>query len=86
MVASALTPVAPATKAEAIDAVLYEKRYSLLGQSAQRLVDLRAYSRLNASAGPGAAGDLFQTTLPIPKRELDARNVVAPATITPVCP
>lgn len=83
---SALTPVAPATKAAAIDAVLYEKRYSLLGQSAQRLVDLRAYSRVNAAAGPGAAGDLFQTTLPIPKRELDARNVVAPATITPVCP
>jgi hypothetical protein len=81
-----LGPVAPATKADAIAAVLYEKRYSLLGESAQRLVDLRAYGLLNASAGPGAAGDLFQTTLPIPKRELDARNVVAPATITPVCP
>lgn len=81
-----LGPVAPATKAEAIAAVLYEKRYSLLGESAQRLVDLRAYGLLNASAGPGAAGDLFQTTLPIPKRELDARNIVAPATITPACP
>jgi starch-binding outer membrane protein, SusD/RagB family len=82
-----LTPIAvPLTKAAAIDAVLYEKRYSLLTESAHRLVDLRAYSRLNAAAGPGAAGDLFQTTLPIPKRELDARGVVAPATITPACP
>jgi hypothetical protein len=75
--------VAFATKADAITAVLYEKRYSLLGESAQRLVDLRAYSRLNASAGPGTTGDIFQSALPIPKSQLDARNVTS---ITPVCP
>lgn len=79
-----LAPIAvPASKAAAITAVLYEKRYSLLGESAQRLVDLRAYGRLNASAGPGAPGDLFQSALPIPKAQLDARGVTS---ITVECP
>jgi hypothetical protein len=79
-----LPPIAvPATKAAAIDAVLYEKRYSLLTESAQRLVDLRAYSRLNATyLKKETTADIFQTTLPIPKRELDTRNVTA---ITPTC-
>jgi starch-binding outer membrane protein, SusD/RagB family len=71
-------------KATGIQAVLYEKRYSLLGQSAQRLVDLREYGLLNASAGPGRSnGDIFQTVLPIPKSQFDTRNVT---TITPACP
>jgi hypothetical protein len=79
-----LAPIAiPANKADAITAVLYEKRYSLLGEGAQRLVDLRAYGRLNASAGPGTPGDIFQSALPIPKSQLDARNVTS---ITPACP
>jgi len=79
-----LAPIAvPATKAAAIDAVLYEKRYSLLAQSAQRLVDLRAYDRLNATYfKPELPGDIYQSTLPIPKRELDTRGVTA---ITPTC-
>lgn len=73
-----------ADKASAIAAVLYEKRYSLLGTSAQRLVDLRAYGLLNASAGPGrSTGDIFQSVLPIPKTQFDTRNVT---TITPACP
>ena len=71
-------------KASAINAVLYEKRYSLLGQSAQRLVDLRAYGLLNATAGPGRSnGDIFQSVLPIPKSQFDTRNVTS---ITPACP
>ena len=74
----------PATKTAAIDAVLYEKRYSLLAESAHRLVDLRAYSRMNATyLKKELAGDFFQAALPIPKRELDTRGVTA---ITPVCP
>jgi starch-binding outer membrane protein, SusD/RagB family len=79
-----LAPIAvPASKRAAIDAVLYEKRYSLLGESAHRLVDLRAYSRLNATfLKKETTQDVFQTTLPIPKRELDARNVTS---ITPDC-
>ena len=76
----------PATKAAAISAVLYEKRYSLLAESAQRLVDLRAYSRFNSTflkpEGP-AGRDTFQSALPIPKSQLDARNVTS---ITPACP
>lgn len=80
-----LTPyVAFADKPSAIKAVLYEKRYSLLGNSAHRLVDLRTYGLLNASAGPGrSTGDIFQSVLPIPKREFDTRNVTV---LTPACP
>jgi hypothetical protein len=72
-----LAPIAvPATKAAAISAVLYEKRYSLLAESAQRLVDLRAYGRMNATfLKKELPGDVFQSILPIPKRELDARGV-----------
>jgi hypothetical protein len=79
-----LAPIAvPASKSAAISAVLYEKRYSLLGESAQRFVDLRAYSRLNATyLKKETSADIFQTTLPIPKRELDARGVTS---ITPSC-
>jgi hypothetical protein len=79
-----LAPIAvPATKAAAIDAVLYEKRYSLLAESAQRLVDLRAYSRMNDTyLKKELAGDIYQSALPIPKRELDTRGVTA---ITPTC-
>ena len=80
-----LTPYPVFTDAaSAIKAVLYEKRYSLLATSAHRLVDLREYGLLDASAGPGrTTGDIFQSVLPIPKREFDTRNVT---TITPVCP
>jgi hypothetical protein len=63
---------------QAISALLYEKRYSLLleaGASADRLVDLRSYNRLNATfLKADVPGDLFQTALPIPKGESDLRN------------
>ena len=83
--AGGLPPIAvPATAAAAIDAVLYEKRYSLLAEGAQRLVDLRAYSRLNATyLRKELPGDVFQSALPIPKRELDARGVTS---VTLSCP
>ena len=62
----------------AIDAVLYEKRYSLLFEGPQRLVDLRAYGFLNeATLGAGAretASDPFNSAFPIPRAELNARN------------
>ncbi len=79
-----LAPIAvPATKAAAISAVLYEKRYSLLLEGAQRLVDLRAYGRLNATfLKKELPGDIFQAALPIPKGEFDTRSVT---TITPTC-
>lgn len=77
---------------EAIKAILYEKRYSLLGESAQRLVDLRAYGYLTptgvatygaVAGGPGGPDDIFQTALPIPKTQLDTRGVTS---ITLECP
>jgi hypothetical protein len=72
-----------ATASAAITAVLYEKRYSLLFESAQRLVDLRAYSRLNATYFKAeTAGDIFQVSLPIPVGEVNGRGGQIP---TPVC-
>ncbi len=69
----ALLPFATAT--EAIDAILREKRYSLLFESAHRLVDLRAYSRLNNTYfKKERPGDVFIKALPIPQTEADARK------------
>lgn len=74
----------PADLATARTAVLYEKRYSLLGEGPQRLVDLRAYSLLKAGVTPPEVpGDPFNTAFPIPKGETDARG--GTANITPVC-
>ena len=65
----------PATKAAAIDAVLYEKRYSLFFEGAQRLVDLRAYGRFNSTyLKAESASDPYVSMLPIPKAELDQRG------------
>jgi hypothetical protein len=62
--------------------LLYDKRYSLLGEGVQRLVDLRAYSRLNATYYPKqTATDVYNTAFPIPKAEFDARN----GDVTPSC-
>lgn len=56
-------------------AVLYEKRYSLLFESAQRLVDLRAYSEFNSTfLTKELPGDTFQSTLPLPQTEINARG------------
>ncbi len=66
-----------ASRAEGVQAVLYEKRFSLLLEGAQRLVDLRAYNLLNPTyLGPSQRGsaDAFQTALPIPQQERDARG------------
>ena len=79
-----LAPVAPATKASAIDAVLYEKRYSLLFEGAQRLDDLREYGRLNATyLRPETATDPFNAALPFPRAELNARGVTQNPACTP---
>ena len=82
--AGGLAPYASfATDSAAISAVLYEKRYSLLLEGAQRLVDLRAYRRFNASYLPREfSNDAFVAALPIPQGELNARGTTS---ITPVC-
>ncbi len=74
----------PADIATARTALLYEKRYSLFFEGPQRLVDLRAYGLLKAGiTPPEVTGDPFNTALPIPKGEADARGGVG--TLTPVC-
>lgn len=77
-----LGPVVCATKDACRSLVLYEKRYSLLGESAHRLVDLRAYGRLNATfLRKELPIDVFQSALPIPTSERNARS----GNVTPVC-
>jgi hypothetical protein len=65
----------------AINALLYEKRYSLLTDGPQRLVDLRAYGRLNATSFPPGPlspypGDPFNFVLPYPQAEIDVRGTL----------
>jgi len=77
-----LAPVAPATKTAAINAVLYEKRYSLLFEGAQRLDDLREYGRINATyMRAETTTDPFNAALPLPRGELNARGL----TVNPAC-
>ena len=63
------------SKETARSAVLYEKRYSLLFEGPQRLVDLRAYGRLNAAFFPKEQpSDPYNAAFPIPRAEIDARG------------
>lgn len=79
-----LAPVAPADKTSAIDAVLYEKRYSFLFEGPQRLDDLREYGRLNATyLRKETATDPFNAALPVPRGELNARGLSTNPACTP---
>jgi len=70
------------SKTAAINAVLYEKRFSLLFEGAQRLVDLRAYGRLNSNFfRRELPSDPFNAAFPIPRGELNARGL----TTNPAC-
>lgn len=70
----------PASTDAAVSAVLYEKRFSLLLQGPQRLQDLRSYGRLNSTYYPVArTGDTFQTQLPTPISEVNARGAAGAA-------
>ena len=80
-----LAPYPTFTDAQsAINAVLYEKRYSLLLTGVQRVVDLRAYGRLGANGSKyfakARSNDAFLSQLPIPGGESDARNGVIACT------
>jgi hypothetical protein len=77
-----LLPVILTSKTQAINAVLYEKRYSLLFEGAQRLDDLREYGRLNNTyLRKELPNDPFNAALPLPRGELDARGL----TVNPAC-
>jgi len=69
-------------KAEAISALLYDKRYSLLMEGPQRWVDLREYKRLNATyLRKETATDPYNAAFPLSRAELNARGV----TVNPAC-
>jgi hypothetical protein len=79
-----LGPVAPVDKTSAINAILYEKRYSLLFEGPQRLDDLREYKRLNATyLRKETATDPFNAALPITRGELNARGLTTNPACTP---
>jgi starch-binding outer membrane protein, SusD/RagB family len=79
-----LAPVAPVDKTSAIDAILYEKRYSLLFEGAQRFDDLREYGRLNVTYLPKeTASDPYNAALPLPRGELNARGLTQNPACTP---
>lgn len=64
-----------ATKADAIRAILYEKRFSFLFEGPQRLVDLRAYGFLNGTYfAKELPNDPFNSAFPIPRAEQNARG------------
>lgn len=70
------------TKAAAINALLYEKRYSLLYEGPQRWVDLREYQRLNSTfLRQEVQGDAYNKAFPLPRGELNSRNL----TDNPAC-
>lgn len=72
------------TKTAAINAVLYEKRYSLLFEGPQRLVDLREYNRLNSTyLRAEVSGDPYNMAFPIPRGELNARGLTTNPACTP---
>ncbi len=69
-----LAPIAvPGGQTAALDALLYEKRYSLLYEGGHRWIDLRRYGRLS-EIPLDRAGDLVYTTYPIPTNEILPRQ------------
>jgi len=71
-----LAPYAVFTSRDAArNAALYEKRFSLLLEGPQRLVDLREYGRLNNTFfRRETPTDPFNAAFPIPRAEQNARN------------
>jgi starch-binding outer membrane protein, SusD/RagB family len=76
--AGRLDPIAvPATPEAALDALLYEKRYSLLYEGGHRWIDLRHYGRLGSLPIDRPANtppDVVFSTLPIPTAEVLSRQ------------
>ena len=64
------------TKAQAISALLYDQRYSLLMEGPQRWVALREYGRLNNTyLRKETATDPFNAAFPLSRAELNARGL-----------
>jgi starch-binding outer membrane protein, SusD/RagB family len=77
-----LAPRGPfATQAEALDELLYNKRYSLLFEGGHRWIDLRRYGRLG-TLPLAVATHTIPSRFPFPEAECLARPAAAP----PACP
>jgi hypothetical protein len=65
-----------ADQAAGINALLYERRYSLVFEWGHRWIDMRRYNRLNPPPANwiDRAGDVVYTTFPIPTDEVLARQ------------
>ena len=71
-----LAPVTITSVSDGRDKVLYEKRYSLFFEGAQRWDDLREYGRLNSTfLRKETPTDSYNAALPLSRAELDARGV-----------
>jgi hypothetical protein len=68
-----LATVAFNSQAAAINALLYERRYSLLFEWGHRWIDMRRYNRLN-QLPLDRVGDVVYSTFPIPTDEVLARQ------------
>ena len=69
-----LAPIAvPVDQTTALDALLYEKRYSLLFEGGHRWIDMRRYNRLS-QLPLDRAGDVVYPTYPIPLSEVLPRE------------
>jgi hypothetical protein len=66
------------SKAQAISALLYDQRYSLLMEGPQRWVALREYGRLNGTyLRKETATDPYNAAFPLSRAELNARGLSA---------
>lgn len=69
-----LAPIAvPGTAGAALDALLYEKRYSLMYEGGHRWIDLRRYNLLS-QLPLDRASDVVYPTYPVPRDEVLARE------------
>jgi hypothetical protein len=70
-----LAPIAmPATTTAFVDALLYERRYSLLYEGGHRWMDMRRFDRLGAFNNYPRTGDKSITYFPVPFTECLARG------------
>lgn len=73
-----LQPIAlPASDAAFIDALLYERRYSLLFEGGHRWIDHRRFNRLN-QLPPIVPSANIPNAFPIPTAECEARGIAPP--------
>jgi hypothetical protein len=76
-----LAPITVTSVTQGRTLVLREKRYSLMFEGPQRLVDLRAYGYLNGTyLRKETTTDPFNSAFPIPKTEADPRGGVVACT------